>query len=190
MTTPYAIPNCPPGLECLTFFDQFHVKQEIDLGKVINDMANEAIDGVAQIISTASTLTLTLTRTDTDTDTAKGNNNKYTVKNNKGQMVYKATAAAAWPSLNINIFDAYNRNVIHIHRELACSKYCFPLFLHRMYVSAPPGNHVGSIEEEWSLWTPKFSLKNADGLTVLRIKGPNRTFSCCGDDVEFRVIFF
>jgi len=55
-----------------------------------------------------------------------------------------------------------------------------------MEVSSPPGTVVGSIQQEWSILTPQFSIKNAAGDTVLKIEGPICTFSICGD-VEFKV---
>jgi hypothetical protein len=57
-----------------------------------------------------------------------------------------------------------------------------------MEVSSPPGTVIGSIEQEWSILTPMFRIKNAAGDTVLKIEGPICTFSMCGD-VEFEVGF-
>ncbi|XP_014668740.1 PREDICTED: phospholipid scramblase 1-like [Priapulus caudatus] len=53
-------------------------------------------------------------------------------------------------------------------------------------VSSPPGTIIGYVEQEWSVFVPKFRIKNAAGDTILRISGPFCTFSCCGD-VEFNV---
>lgn len=55
-----------------------------------------------------------------------------------------------------------------------------------MEVSSPPGTVIGSIQQEWSILTPQFNIKNAAGDTVLKIEGPFCTFSICGD-VEFKV---
>lgn len=55
-----------------------------------------------------------------------------------------------------------------------------------MEVFAPPGQLVGKVEQEWSIFCPTFAIKNASGDTVLRIEGPLCTFSMCGD-VEFKV---
>jgi hypothetical protein len=57
-----------------------------------------------------------------------------------------------------------------------------------MEVTSPPGTVIGSIEQEWSILTPQFNIKNAAGDTVLKIEGPICTFSICGD-VEFKVCF-
>lgn len=58
-----------------------------------------------------------------------------------------------------------------------------------MDVSAPPGNHIGKIEQEWSILTPKFVIKDHNDEVVLRIEGPVCTFSVCGRDVKFKVIW-
>jgi hypothetical protein len=57
-----------------------------------------------------------------------------------------------------------------------------------MEVSSPPGTVIGSIQQEWSILTPQFNIKNAAGDVVLKIEGPICTFSICGD-VEFTVGF-
>lgn len=56
-----------------------------------------------------------------------------------------------------------------------------------MEVTAPPGTVIGSVQQEWSIIKPKFSIKDASGETVLIIQGPFCTFSFCGD-VDFKVI--
>ena len=58
-----------------------------------------------------------------------------------------------------------------------------------MEVYAPVGQLIGTVEQEWSILTPQFSIKNEAGDTVLRIEGPLCTFSICGD-VEFKVNCF
>ncbi len=55
-----------------------------------------------------------------------------------------------------------------------------------MEVTSPPGTLIGSIQQEWSILKPKFSVKDVTGQTVLKIEGPFCTFSLCGD-VEFNV---
>lgn len=68
------------------------------------------------------------------------------------------------------------------------SSFCsFPCCLQTMEVSAPPGNVIGRIEQEWSICYPSFAIKNHSNETVLRIEGPICTFSLCGD-VEFKIV--
>lgn len=89
----------------------------------------------------------------------------------------------------MKIMDIYRNQVIHLNRPLACSSCWFPCCLQSMEVSAPPGNVIGRIEQEWSLCFPSFAIKNHNGETVLRIEGPLCTFSLCGD-VEFKVYIY
>jgi len=43
------------------------------------------------------------------------------------------------------------------------------------------------VSQDWSIFCPKFSVKNSSGDSVLRIEGPFCTYSICGD-VEFEVL--
>ncbi|KAH8415635.1 hypothetical protein KR222_006957 [Zaprionus bogoriensis] len=163
MSIPSGIPNCPRGLEYLTTIDQLLVKQKVEL--------LEAFTGFET-------------------------NNKFSIKNALGQKVYYAvedtdccTRNMCGPSrpFDMKVFDNYQQEVIHMYRPLACSSCCFPCCLQTMEVSAPPGNRIGSIEQEWSICSPSFRILNHVGDTVLRIEGPFCTFSLCGD-VEFNVV--
>ncbi|XP_055380417.1 phospholipid scramblase 2 isoform X2 [Condylostylus longicornis] len=163
MTMPVGIPNCPPGLEYLTTIDQLLVKQKVEL--------LEAFTGFET-------------------------NNKFSIKNSLGQKVYYAvedtdccTRNCCGPlrPFDMKVLDNYQNEVIHLYRKLACNSCCFPCCLQHMEVSSPPGTVVGTVEQEWSICSPQFSIKNHVGDTVLRIEGPVCTFSLCGD-VEFKVV--
>jgi len=162
MSIPTGIPNCPRGLEYLTTIDQLLVKQKVEL--------LEAFTGFET-------------------------NNKFTIKNALGQKVYFAaedndccTRNCCGPSrpFDMRVFDNFQQEVIHMHRPLACSSCLFPCCLQSIEVSAPPGNVIGTIEQEWSICSPSFRILNHLGDTVMRIEGPFCTFSLCGD-VEFNV---
>ena len=56
-----------------------------------------------------------------------------------------------------------------------------------MQVHSPPGTIIGSVEQNWSICLPKFTVRDEDGNEVLRIVGPCCTSSCFGD-VEFEVM--
>ncbi|XP_065360481.1 phospholipid scramblase 1-like [Calliphora vicina] len=157
------IPDCPRGLEYLTSIDQLLVKQKVEL--------LEAFTGFET-------------------------NNKFSIKNSLGQMVYYAvedtdccTRNMCGPArpFDMKIFDNFRNEVMHVYRPLACSSCLCPCCLQSMEVSAPPGNVIGTIEQEWSLCAPAFRIKNHIGDTVLRIEGPICTFSMCGD-VEFNIV--
>ncbi len=71
--------------------------------------------------------------------------------------------------------------------ENTCAYYCWsPLFCTQ--VTAGNGETLGTVEQEWSVLIPVFRVKDAHGKVVLRIKGPFLTCSCCGSDVEFKVL--
>ncbi|XP_039486595.1 phospholipid scramblase 1 isoform X2 [Drosophila santomea] len=163
MSIPTGIPNCPRGLEYLTTIDQLLVKQKVEL--------LEAFTGFET-------------------------NNKFTIKNALGQKVYFAaedndccTRNCCGPGrpFDMRVFDNFQQEVIHMHRPLACSSCLFPCCLQSIEVSAPPGNVIGTIEQEWSICSPSFRILNHVGDTVMRIEGPFCTFSLCGD-VEFNVV--
>ncbi|CAG0899734.1 unnamed protein product [Cyprideis torosa] len=53
------------------------------------------------------------------------------------------------------------------------------------------GQVMGSVVQNWSVFFPDFSIKDAAGNTVLKIEGPFCTCSCCGDvDFEDRNVDF
>ncbi|XP_049297256.1 phospholipid scramblase 1-like isoform X5 [Anopheles funestus] len=163
MPIPQGIPNCPPGLEYLTAIDQLLVHQKVEL--------LEAFTGF---------------------ETA----NKYTVKNTLGQKVYWAMedtgccnrmCCGAARAFDMKVLDTFQNEVLHFNRPLRCSSCWFPCCLQTMEVTAPPGNVIGYVEQDWSILTPQFSIKDQNGDTVLKISGPFCTFSICGD-VEFEVL--
>ena len=49
------------------------------------------------------------------------------------------------------------------------------------------GNVIGKVQQEWSICSPVYSIKDWANNPVLRIEGPFCTYSCCGD-VEFKVM--
>lgn len=157
------IPNCPPGLEYLTTIDSLFVKQKVEL--------LEAFIGFET-------------------------NNKYTIKNNMGQKVFWAvedndccTRNCCGPArpFELQITDAHHQEVIHLSRPLRCDSCCCPCCLQVLEVSSPPGNVIGTVEQDWSIFSPSFSIKNEAGETVLKIEGPCCTFSICGA-VEFKLM--
>ncbi|CAH1380547.1 unnamed protein product, partial [Tenebrio molitor] len=163
MNPPQLAVNCPPGLEYLTQINQLLVHQKVEL--------LEAFTGIET-------------------------KNKYNIKNSLGQQVYYAeedtdcwtrNCCGSIRPLGMKIFDNFKNEVIHLYRPLACDNCCFPCCLQRMEVSSPPGTLVGTVEQDWSLCFPMFSIKNANGEVVLRIKGPFCTMGCYRD-VNFEVL--
>lgn len=163
---PSSVPpeNCPPGLEYLTMVDQLLVQQKVEL--------IEAITGFET-------------------------NNKFNVKNTMGQKIFWAaenndclTRNCCGPMrrFKMKVFDLYQNEVMHLRRPAACDSCFFPCCLQSIEVSAPPGRHIGSVVQKWSMLYPYFSIKDAHGDTVLRIEGPFCTWSICANDVEFKIL--
>ncbi|KAI9560877.1 hypothetical protein GHT06_011831 [Daphnia sinensis] len=101
--------------------------------------------------------------------------NKYTVKNSMGQKVFYAAEMSDCCTRQLcGPNRAFDMKIVDNHGQ------------ETMEVTAPPGTLIGSIQQEWSILSPKFSIKDASGETVLTIEGPICTFSLCGD-VEFNV---
>ncbi|XP_069678578.1 phospholipid scramblase 2 isoform X3 [Periplaneta americana] len=163
MNMPQGNPNIPPGLEYLTMIDQLLVHQKVELLEAFTGFETQ---------------------------------NKYTVKNSMGQKVYYAVEDSDCLTRNccgplrpfdMKILDNFKTEVIHLNRPLKCDSCWFPCCLQTMEVSSPPGTLIGSIEQEWSILTPQFVIKNAAGDVVLKIEGPICTFTICGD-VEFKIL--
>ena len=77
--------------------------------------------------------------------------------------------------------------VIQLIRPYRCQNWCCFCCLQTMEVQSPPGTTIGHIEQDLTFIYPWFSVKNADGETVLKIRGPCWTCKWC--DVEFEVHF-
>ncbi|VEN38089.1 unnamed protein product, partial [Callosobruchus maculatus] len=114
-----------------------------------------------------------------------------------GQQVFYAEEYSHWLPRNcmgylrefeMRIYDTSRHEVIHLERPIACDWCCCPCCLQSMDVSSPPGNLIGTIEQEWSIVYPEFVIKNPAGAIALRIKGPFWTSSCSGEDMNFKIL--
>ncbi|CAI8044503.1 Phospholipid scramblase 2 [Geodia barretti] len=76
--------------------------------------------------------------------------------------------------------------VIHIERPLRCQAWCCFCCLQKIEVQSPPGTVVGYVKQDLSFIYPWFTIENADGEPVLKIKGPCWTCKWC--EVEFEVL--
>ena len=154
--------NCPPGLEYLTQVDQIIVKQKVEV--------MEAIFGCET-------------------------KNKYKLKNSMGQEIYTAkegtdccTRKLCGPirPFGMVIKDNNDQEVIYLDRPLNCQSACFPCCLQRIEVQSPPGTVIGTVEQDWTLCAPSFTIRDQSGEVALTMEGPICTYSFCGD-VEFKV---
>ena len=78
--------------------------------------------------------------------------------------------------------------MIYLDRPLNCQSACFPCCLQRIEVQSPPGTVIGTVEQDWTLCAPSFTIRDQSGEVALTMEGPICTYSFCGD-VEFKVRF-
>ncbi|XP_053977606.1 phospholipid scramblase 1-like [Hylaeus volcanicus] len=152
--------TCPPGLEYLMALDHLFVQQKIEL--------IEALIGFET-------------------------KNKYSVVNIRGEPVFYVVEESnicsrmclgASRSCEFQVYDGTRREVLRMIRPFRCDSCCCPCCLQELEVFS--GNmFLGSVVQDWSLWQPTFSIRNASGETVLIIEGPWCKF--CGD-VKFKVL--
>lgn len=164
MEKPVGIPGCPSGLEYLTQVDQLLIKQKVELFEAFTDIETK---------------------------------NKYAVTNSMGQAVYKAKEDSSCCARNcigklrhfdMNIYDNNDQEVIHIERPMRCDSCWYPCCLQQMTVTSPvTGEPLGKLKQRWHPIFPTYDIQDANGNTILTMKGPFCTFSCCGD-VEFQVL--
>ena len=57
-----------------------------------------------------------------------------------------------------------------------------------MQVQSPPGTTIGTLEQDWSVLHPRYTIRDDRGNCVLKVEGPICTWSCFGSDVEFKVL--
>lgn len=150
----------PPGLEYMAMVDQLIIKQQMEI--------LEAFTGF---------------------ETA----NKYKILNSLGQDVFYAkedtdccTRQCCGPGrpFEMNILNNQMQEVMHLVRPLRCQACCFPCCLQELEVHSPPGTVIGTVEQEWSIFYPKFVIKDESGEPILRITGPFCGCECCSD-VDF-----
>ncbi|XP_066582284.1 phospholipid scramblase 2-like isoform X2 [Prorops nasuta] len=158
----WQLPNttCPPGLQYLMSLDSLIVNQKLEFLEAITGWETK---------------------------------NKYNVANANGETVFfvkeqssclSRTFCGSQRECEFHVMDASMRQVLTITRPFRCTRCCYPCCLQEMEVYSQ-GNLLGSVIQEWTLWRPLFSIKNAFGDTVLKIEGP--LFRCCVD-VSYQIL--
>ncbi|XP_046384282.1 phospholipid scramblase 2-like [Ischnura elegans] len=164
MVRPALIPNCPPGLEYLTTIDQITIYQKKSLLKIFTGCETR---------------------------------NKFTLVNNLGQIIYEAEEESDClirfcfgriRPYEMEVRDNHGNRIIHIYRRLACDSCLFPCYLQKIEVSSADGAVLGTVEQEWSICIPKFTIRDISGNVILRLRGPCITSSCCCQDVVFDLL--
>ncbi|CAG7720111.1 unnamed protein product [Allacma fusca] len=159
----YMMTSIPRGLEYLATLDRLFVRQKVELLEVFLGCERK---------------------------------NRYQIFDASGHEIFYAKEETDFCTRffcnNIRPFemiikDGHGEEVIHLKRPLACGSCLFPCCLQSIEVEAPPGNRVGTVQQEWAFCIPHYNVKNGAGEVSLHIKGPFCTSSCCSD-VEFLVL--
>ena len=97
--------------------------------------------------------------------TAWESKNKYDISDNAGTELFKAAeqsdtmdrqCCGAYRAFDMMIEDLQGNVLIQLNRPFA---YCDQ----DMSVCSPPGNDIGSITQEWAMWSPKYTVKDQGG---------------------------
>lgn len=108
--------------------------------------------------------------------------NKYVIKDQSGNKVFYAGEQSdclgrqcfdSFRPFTMSLKDNAGRDVICFERPLRCTQFCCCLCCpQEMIVSTPNGQRLGSVVEEWALFSQQFSIRDAAGNTVLKVTGP------------------
>lgn len=157
--------HIPPGLEYLAQLDQVIIQQIISVCEVLSGCEAK---------------------------------NRYILKNTLGQEFMTAVEAndclqrqccGNVRSFDLPFIDNNGSEVIRLVRPLRCSSCCCPCCNQTMEITAG-GELLGSMHQEWNFCLPfgtTYTVKNASGDSVFKIKAPCCPCSC-GSDVVFEVM--
>ncbi|XP_055533216.1 phospholipid scramblase 2-like [Wyeomyia smithii] len=70
---------------------------------------------------------------------------------------------------------------------MPCCCYPLPFSRERLTVLGPNGAVLGVVQQEWSWWTSRFTILNAEESVVLKINGPSLNFACF-TDVNYEIV--
>ncbi|KAJ3086749.1 Phospholipid scramblase 3 [Quaeritorhiza haematococci] len=176
MSIPANVPrDCPAGLEYLSTLDKLMIKQKKETLEIVTDIETE---------------------------------NKYKIYNATGQQVYTAKedsnfcirqCCGSLRPFSMHITDQARREILTLTRPFSCDSpwlpFCIPCnacWLQSMEVRSPlSGNNLlGTIDQCYTLFTPKFAIKDEHGVVQLYIEGPPAYICCpceCCSSIEFVV---
>ncbi|XP_040564512.1 phospholipid scramblase 2 [Lepeophtheirus salmonis] len=75
-------------------------------------------------------------------------------------------------ALSLNVYDTEGNEVLVMKRPFNCNRCCFPCCLQRMDVFDPSGIFIGSVNQVWTLMTPKFKILDRNHTLIYEIIGP------------------
>ncbi|XP_076758732.1 phospholipid scramblase 2 isoform X2 [Xylocopa sonorina] len=139
--------TCPPGLEYLMALSNLFIQQKVELFEAFTGWETK---------------------------------NKYVALNIRGETVFYIAEESGCcarfcmgssRSCKFYVYDINQREVLRMVRPYRFNSCCCPCYLQELEVYS--GNTLlGSVTQNWTLWKPTFSVRDASGETVLIIKGP------------------
>lgn len=70
-----------------------------------------------------------------------------------------------WRTFDIHFFNNARQEIMVAHHP-------FRLFFQRLEVSDMDGNHLGALQQRFSILTKRFDVQNAEGLTIMEVASP------------------
>lgn len=118
---------------------------------------------------------------------------KYCVTNKQKEKIYQIQLTSlnkyvpGLQKFTAKIVDNYDKEIICVDHEYGCSTcFCF-CFLQKIHAVSLMTTKIGSLEQEWNILYPTFSIKNDNNDVVFRIEGPCCQMECCSD-IDFKII--
>ncbi|XP_063104011.1 phospholipid scramblase 2-like isoform X1 [Cavia porcellus] len=122
-------------------------------------------------------------------------NNEYEIKDRVGQKLFSAmedthpairNCFGKYRPFTMRITDNMGREVATLERPLRCDCFCFPCYLQKLEIQAPPGVPIGYVIQKFHTIQQKFIIQNEKKEDVLTIIGFCIRCTCC-TDINFEV---
>uniref|UniRef100_A0A6M2DJK1 Phospholipid scramblase n=1 Tax=Xenopsylla cheopis TaxID=163159 RepID=A0A6M2DJK1_XENCH len=153
------------GLDFLHGVDQVHIQQTVELHDLVSKVESE---------------------------------NRYTIKIPMGETLYvacensKPSHRMLWGSarpFSMRLLDQSQQEAFSFQRRLACNAICCGLRSEELEVWAPPGDYLGRVNREFTMFDPLFRICDASGELLFWIVGPHMGLFCTKtSDAEFSIL--
>ncbi|CAH0599200.1 unnamed protein product [Chrysodeixis includens] len=126
----------------------------------------------------------------------RGKKNRFFVRTPDQNLIYTIEEENSWwvgyfcyglRPLELRVINNLGAEVMRIHRPYSCTSRVLPCQLQRLQVYSPPGQLIGSVDQQWTAIKPTYLVKNSTGEHVFWIRGPYITLSCFRD-VQFQIV--
>ncbi|XP_044741633.1 phospholipid scramblase 2-like isoform X2 [Chrysoperla carnea] len=113
--------------------------------------------------------------------------NLYTIKIPHGETLYLASESSTSchrtffgsnRAFSLRVYDHTRQEAFQLRRRLASSCCLFGCFLQKVEVWIPPGDIIGTIEQNWSITSTSFTVVNSVGNAIYHIEGPTNVCPC------------